>query len=313
MNKVNTLFLGTPLFAAQILERIVRSPLINIVGVVTQEDKPAGREQKIKPSLVKYFAQTRKLPLSQPVNLAGEASQILSVTKPDLIIVASYGQMIPKIMLDYPKYKCINVHGSLLPHLRGAVPVPMAILEGLEETGVTIVLMEEKLDAGPVLSQQKIKIESNDTSETLMNKMAGIGGNLLVFTIEKWTGGSIIPFPQNEKEATYCFRKDITKEKAIINWNDDINKIERSIRAFYPWPVAWTEIDLNGQKKRLKVFRGEISRMDYQNIEIGTIFSIKNQLFIKCTNGTLLISELQLEGKKRGLSSDYLYLASKKF
>lgn len=311
-----TLFLGTGEFAVPILEALLQAEFIEVVGVVTQPDKLAGREQSINIIPVKQFVDrynidntSDSLRLFQPEKLRLEAEQILAETNPELIIVAAYGQMVPQLMLESPKYKCLNLHGSLLPQLRGAVPVPMAILQGLSKTGVTLQQMVKELDAGPLLARTELDLLGVETTETLMDELAALGAKLLINTLPTYFAGQIQPQPQDESQATFCYEADIAKDKAELCMDTPVDVAERMVRAFYPWPVVWTNILVNGQTKRLKIFTAQIS----PGAEVTLVSELRvrragKQLFLDLSDGTLELLELQLEGKKRGSAVDYLFL-----
>lgn len=329
MEKIRTLFLGTSEFAVPILTRLVEMEGFDLVGVVTQPDRAVGRhhsEMQATPVgrwLAGYGFQFAGF---KPERLRDKAEEILEETKPELIIVAAYGQMIPKMMLDYPKYGCLNVHGSLLPKLRGAVPVQMAILNGFEETGVTLQKMVKKLDAGDVIAKSEYRISKSETSESLMQRLAELGADLIEETLPNWIAGEVEVEPQNEAEATYCHQSDISKDKAQILPDTPANLAERMVRAFNPWPVAWGIVDVRGVAKRLKIYEAHnIERKTYDDLKSQMVNS-KSQtdseskvlkitkygmkVFLILPGGALELLEIQLEGKKRAPAQEYLYLVS---
>ena len=248
---VKTLFIGSGTFAVEILKGLLSSAGIELVGVVTQPDKPAGRKKLLSPCPVGQYVTDSHIPVFKPEKLKIDANQILEKTKPELIIVADYGQIIPEVIINYPEFKCLNVHGSLLPDLRGAVPIPMAILKGYKETGVSIPVMTNKMDDGDVVAYQKEAIKSDDTTGSLKERLAVIGAGLLTKTIPEWVSGNIQPQAQDESMAAYTWQKDISKEKAQITPEMSAKQAEKMVRAFYPWPVAWCRIDNNGKKTLL--------------------------------------------------------------
>lgn len=336
-----TLFIGTSDFAVPIIKKLTELNYINLVGVITQPDKPVGRKQILTPPPVKQFLLNNKIKVEtfQPIKLKKDAKKILDKIKPELIIVASYGQFIPKIMLDYPKYKCLNVHISLLPDLRGAVPMPMAILRGYEKTGVSIQIMTEGMDEGDLIGEKEIEIDDKETTETLTKKSSNAGAELLEEILPKWISGQIEPKPQDHNKATYCYQKDIAKENAEIDWNKPAIEIDRMVRAFYPWPIAWfTLTEKNGVNekyigKKVKIYKakcwfqaeqgtdiqkdtpyfhlvkGELNGVT-DNLSISQIFKHNKSLFIQTSNGILELQEIQLEGKNRMSGKDYLFLLS---
>jgi len=271
--KPKIVFIGTPDFAATILEATVRYSLFVVYCVVTAPDKPVGRKQILTPPPVKISAQKYNIPVLQPEILANSKSQITNY-KPDLIIVAAYGQVLPKEILEIPKYGCLNVHPSLLPKYRGPSPIQTTILNGDKETGVTIILMDKKIDHGPIISNSKFKIQNSKfTYEELLKKLANLGAKLLIETIPKWINGEIKPKTQAESKATYT--KILKKEDGKIDWKKSAEEIERQVRAFYPWPGSFTFIKKNNKVIRVKILEAEVSK--------------SNQLIIK---------KVQPEGKK---------------
>lgn len=311
MKKVRVLFIGTSEFGVPSLRQLIESDIFEVVGVVTQPDKPQGRHHsKFIPSPVKQFLidSSSKVQLFQPEKLKQDAENILEQTSPDIIIVASYGQMVPNVMLKEPKFGAVNVHASLLPDLRGAVPMPMAILYGYKDTGVTIQKMVSGLDEGPILAQKTIEIDVHDTTETLEGKLSKQGADLLVDTLNKWVRGEIKPQEQNNDKATYCYQQDISKDKAEIKFNTPIEQAERMIRAFYPWPIAWVQIPVQGNLKRLRIFGSEVTNLQHNKNHMQ-IFREGKNLYLSLKDGSLLLKEIQLEGKQRMSAKDYLFLA----
>jgi len=208
------IFMGTPEFGAIILEGLIKANY-KLVLVITAPDKPVGRKQILTPSPVKVVAQKYKIPILQPEKIQ-EAIAEIRATSPGLVIVAAYGQILPKEILDIPKYGCLNFHPSLLPKYRGPSPIQYAILNGEKKTGVTIMLMNEKMDHGPILAQSALIVEEDETGQSLHNKLANLGARLLMETIPKWQKGMIKPQPQDEKKVT--FTKILSREDGKINW-----------------------------------------------------------------------------------------------
>jgi len=333
MEKIRTLFIGTSDFAVPILQKLTELDFVELVGVVTQPDKSVGRHQReLEPSPVKKWVignaeQKKNVKLFQPEKLRDMAEEILNESKPELIIVASYGQMVPRIMLDQPKFKCLNVHVSLLPDLRGAVPMPMAILKGYKKTGVSIPIMTEKLDDGDLIGQSEIELALNETTESLTIKSSRAGAELLVEVLPKWFAGEIKPEPQDDSKATYCSREDISKEKAQLAKTDSAIEIDRKVRAFYPWPVAWAflrspednkqkngiEADEKFKGKRLKIFKVKILDEQEPGKKNLKLFKDKNRLILRADIGWVEILECQLEGKSRMTGKDAVFLAKDKW
>jgi len=340
--KVKTLFIGTSEFAVPILKKLTELDYIDLIGVITQPDKPVGRKQiitftPIKQSIVQTPSNSplvngEMLKIYQPENLKVEAQSILEETNPELIIVASYGQFIPKVMLDYPKYKCLNIHGSLLPDLRGAVPIPMAILKGYEKTGVTLQIMSEGMDEGEVLGTREQGIGDRETTGTLIGKLSELSVDMLQEILPKWINGELEPQKQDESKATYCYIKDVSKEKAEIDWTKPAEEIERMVRAFDPTPISWCKFQnfkspayakaLAGRQIPKKLLINSCKMVGDQDFDpvtgiqnsdsaVGEIFRNGKQLFVKCGDGKYLeLLSLQLEGKERRGSSEYLFLVN---
>jgi methionyl-tRNA formyltransferase len=261
MNAIKTIFISTSREGVPALRELEKADKYLVEGVITQPDKPVGRSQKLCSTPIKKTALELDIPVYEPDNDADNYRQIIEETKPELIITISFGEMIPKYVIDYPKYKCLNIHYSLLPQLRGAVPVQMAILRGLEKTGVTIAIMEETLDTGPILSKKEIKISPDETTTSLKQKLIPAGTALLMQTLPKWIDGDLTPQPQDPEINDYCYEKDLSKEKAQIRWGEMTPEhIEKMVRAFVPWPVAWT---FTPEGKRLKIFKAELVDMKH--------------------------------------------------
>lgn len=269
------IFLGTPEFGAIILKELCNANLKPVL-VITAPDKPAGRKQILTPSPVKTLAKRYNIQVAQSEKILNLKSLIFNL-KPELIIVAAFGQILPKEILEIPKYGCLNVHPSLLPKYRGPSPIQSFILNGDKKTGVTIILMDEKIDHGQILTNSKFQIPNPKiTYLELHNKLAELGVKLLIETIPKWTRGEIKPRPQNHSKATYT--KILKKQDGKIDWQKPVEYIERQVRAFNPWPGTHTIY--NG--KILKILKAELS------------------------TGRLVIKEVQLEGKKPMSFEDFL-------
>ncbi len=291
------IFIGTPEFAAIILEKLIKSGYFPI-AVVTGPDKPSGRKQILVPSPVKVLAEKNKIPIFQPEKIINLKSEIKNLD-PDLIILAAYGQIIPKDILDIPRYGALNIHPSLLPKYRGPSPIQTTILNGDSKTGVTIILMDEKIDHGPILGQKKIIINKIDSVE-LTKILAELGGDLLIEILPKYLKGEIKPKPQNHSQATYT--KFIKKEDGRINWQKSAEEIERMIRAYYPWPSVFTKI----KNKILKIFKVKILKINHKK-EPGTVFlTEKKELAVACGQDALVLEEVQFEGKKRITAQEFI-------
>ncbi len=298
MNSVRTTFIGTSKEGIPALRELIKCPTFEVTSVITQPDRPVGRKQKMQSTPINETAKEHGIEVYAPDTDKEEYKKVMDIEKPDLIITISYGEIIPEYVIKFPKYKCLNIHYSLLPKLRGAVPVQMAILRGLKDTGVTIQIMEKTLDTGPIIAQEKVPISPNDTTESLKNKLIPIGTELLMDTLHKWINEEIVPVPQNQKIEDYCYESDISKDKAFIKWEDTSpDTIDRMIRAFYPWPIAWTYLP-NG--KRLKIFEGSIKDFRHSK-QPGEMFKKDNLIYIATNNAqkALLLEEVQKEGKKK--------------
>lgn len=294
-------FMGTPDFSVPILNSLIHSEY-EVVLVVTQPDRPKGRKKVITSPPVKIEAEKHGIPVFQPEKIRHEYEQILSY-KPDIIVTAAFGQILPKELLEGPKFGCVNVHASLLPELRGGAPIHYAIMEGKKETGITIMYMAEKLDAGDILTQRSIRIEVNDHVGTMHDKLSIVGAELLMETLPKLFAGEITAVKQDEEKAT--FAANIKREQEEIDWNKANNEIYNHIRGLHPWPVAFTTYA--GQT--MKIWWGEPIDKQYSGTP-GMIVEKEptNEAFIViCGNNKgIRITEIQPAGKKRMSVKDYL-------
>jgi len=303
MQKIRTIFTGTPEFAAYFLKSLLSSDVFEIVGVITQSDKPSGRNQEITVSPVKQLALDNGIKIFQPQKLKEDSGIVeeLSKLSPDLMIVVAYGQIIPKSILEIPKHGSINVHPSLLPKYRGASPVQSAILNGEIKTGVTIMQMDEKMDHGPILAQIEHDLSEDETNYDLHLKLADTSQQFLLDTALKFIKGEIKPIEQDHAQATFC--KTITKEDARIDWSKTAQEIKRKIYAFYPWPGTWTTLE----NKRLKIFPpAEAIETLKPGIKAGQIIIDDGEVFVACGDGFLQIKKIQLEGKKETTAKEFL-------
>lgn len=289
---MKVIFMGTPSFAVQSLSALVEMNY-DVAAVITQPDRPKGRGNKLAFPEVKIKALELGIPVHQPSDIKDIAFlELLSHYQPDVIVVVAYGRILPENVLKLPRYGCINVHGSLLPAYRGAAPIQRAVLEGCKETGVTIMQMDSGMDTGDILLQAQLPITDEDTSGTMFDKLAVLGGELLVKTLEGLRQDIIVPQKQNEEKASYAAR--ILKEDEIIDWNQSAEMISCQIRALTPAPGAYTV--WNGQ--RLKVWKSCINKKETKKVP-GTVVEVgKNSLLIQTGCGCLEILELQPAGKK---------------
>ncbi len=313
MKKFKTLFFGSGDFAVPILEQLLNCEFIDICAVVTQPDKPAGRKQEmlsvpVKELLEKFYP---SVPIYTPTLYRVEQAGIVGTERPELIIVADYGQILPEYTIQYPQYKCLNIHGSVLPDLRGAVPIPLSILNGYKKTGVSILVMTTGLDDGPVIASSERSIEDNDTTATLKRKLAEDGAGLLIETLPGWFSGEIDSIPQDESKVTFADKSLINKDRASFGTNTSVFQVDRMVRAFNPWPIAWCSVVLNNKTKRLKVFSVQVVENLNEMVKYtpGQIIREKNELLLILQDGVLKLKEIQLEGKPLGTGKDYLYLA----
>jgi len=292
------IFAGTPDFAARHLQALINSEH-QIVGVYSQPDRPAGRGKKLKASEVKALALEHDLPVFQPQSLkTDDALEELSSLNADIMIVVAYGLILPKAILDAPRLGCLNVHGSILPRWRGAAPIQRAIWAGDQQTGVTIMQMDEGLDTGDMLHISRCPIDSTETSASLYAKLAELGPDALIDTINRLANGDITPEPQNDADANYA--KKLSKDEANIDWSMDAEQIERNIRAFNPWPVCFTQMRGN----TVKIYQANVVK---QSGAAGTVLaSDKNGIVVACGKHALSISELQPQGKKPMAINDFL-------
>lgn len=283
------IFMGTPDFAVPCLEKLIESGH-EVSAVFTQPDKPVGRKQVLTPPDVKVCALKHGLTVYQPNSMRdGTAMEIIRKVDPDAIIVAAYGKILPKEILNFPRYGCINVHGSLLPKYRGAAPIQWSVINGDPETGVTIMQMNEGIDTGDMLLQRAIPIGIDDTAESMFDKLAQLGGDVLIEALEKLERGELSPEKQDENLATYASMLD--KSISLIDWNKSGTAVHNLVRGLYSWPVAYTL--LHG--KKLKILRTSPCE---KSGEAGKILSL-DPLTVACGEGSVIIHELQLEGKKR--------------
>ena len=281
--------MGSPDFSLPTLRQLAQ--IYQVMGVVTQPDRASGRGRELKAPPVKLLAQELNIPVIQPQKLREpEAMQQLREWNPDLIVVAAFGQILKKDVLDLPKFGCINVHASLLPRWRGAAPINAAVLAGDEETGVTIMKMDVGLDTGPMLSMKRIRIKPDDTAGSLFEALSTLGADLLIETLPVYMDGKIAPEPQPEDGATYA--PMLKKEDGRLDFNQSAIELERRIRAMNPWPGAWFEWNGN----LLKVSRGVVN--EGRGKEVGSRLIVDGRPAVRCADGILILDEVQPPGKK---------------
>lgn len=285
MNKV--IFWGTPDFALPSLQALLAKKIVS--AVVTQADKPAGRNKALAISPVKELAQANNIPVLSPLKLNDEFILELKKYLPATFVVVAYGKIIPQRILDLSEFKSINVHPSKLPILRGPSPIQSALALGLSSTAVTLMQLDEQMDHGPILVQKEIAIEPSDDYPTLSGKLSDLGAKILADNIENYLQGKIRPIPQDEKLATYC--KLLTKEDGQINWDDNAQNIVNKIKAFNPWPGSFCKAD----KLDLKIFSAQLSD---QQLSPGQWQIYQNKLLVGTGSGAIEIIQIQPAGKK---------------
>lgn len=294
---MRTIFMGTPEFAVPTLRALHRGT--DLVLVVSNPDRPSGRGRKLKPTEVKRAAQDLGLPLFQPTSLRRpEVQERLAVLEPDAIVVAAYGKILPPAVLGIPKLGCINVHASLLPAYRGAAPINWAIMNGERETGVTIMLMDEGLDTGPILRKSAIPILDEDTAQTLSDKLADLGANLLVETLQDLAAGAAKPVPQPSEGVSHA--PMLSKADGLVDFHRPARRVFDHIRGTDPWPGAFTFLG----DRRLKLFDPRLTKGSGRP---GEVLGLENDaLVVACARDAVALGQLQLPGKKRMTAGDLL-------
>ena len=297
-------FMGTPDFASGILKALFEAGY-EIAGVVTQPDRPKGRKKELVPSPVKEEALKIGCPILQPLKIRDEeAVKAVLELGADAIVVAAFGQIIPKAILEAPRYGCLNVHASLLPSYRGASPIQTALADGCAETGVTIMQMDEGLDTGDVISQAVVEIATDETGGSLFDKLAAEGAALLIETLKAIEAGTAVRTPQPKESPTpYC--RMLKKEQGRIDWTKPAKEIERLIRAMDPWPSAFTSLD----GKTLKIWKAHVVKEE-ERAGSGDCGRIVRQdrkgIYVRCAEGILCLDEVQMEGRKRLMVSEFV-------
>jgi methionyl-tRNA formyltransferase len=304
-------FAGTPEFAATILAALLDSGH-SLACVYTQPDRPAGRGRKLKASPVKVLTVRHHLPIRQPSSLRGsECADALAAISPDLMVVAAYGLLLPPSILSVPSYGCINVHASLLPRWRGAAPIQRAILAGDEETGVSIMQMDEGLDTGGVLASASLSIGARDTADGLSERLARLGATTLLQTLEGLSYGPLEATPQDNALATLAPR--VEKKEAELNWSLSAVDLERRVRAFNPWPVAFTYLPGGGnpQTRRLRVWQARSCPDRSDPRAPGTVLEAGVEgITVAAGRGALLLTEIQVPGSRVMRATDFLHARS---
>lgn len=321
---INVIFFGTPEFAIPALEALWKlsgsdPDSLALVAVITAPDKPVGRRQILTPPPAKVWAQAHNVPVMQPDRIrAPEWRERILHLHADMGVIAAYGQIIPKEIIEAPRYGVVNVHPSLLPRGRGPSPVQFTILHGDPKTGVSLMLTDKEMDHGPILAQEILPLAGNENAEELTEKLAAGGGALLVKTLPAWLAGRITPQPQHEANATYS--KMLSREDGKIDWSQSAQEIERKVRALYPWPGTYAEMKnekgkmenypfdkLRASNQKLKIIKTRIRSQESRTGEAGEVLADESGVFaVQCGNGHLEILTVQPEGKKEMAGADFL-------
>lgn len=297
MKDLKVIFMGTPDFCVPILKAL--SEKCNVIAVVTQPDKEVGRKKEISYSPIKKTAINLGIKVLQPIKIKEEYKEIVNLD-PDIIITCAYGQIVPEVILNKPKYGCINVHASLLPKLRGGAPIHKAIIYGYDVTGITIMYMDKGMDTGDMISKKEVKIEDNDTAETLHDKLQKISVTLLLETLPKIISGTNKREKQDDNRATYAY--NISRQEEHVDFNRTSREVFNQIRGLNSWPGAYAVLD----DKNIKLWLSKISENHY-DAKPGTIVNLdKNGMEIVTKDGSVLITELQLPGKRKTNIKDFI-------
>ena len=303
MSLLRIIFMGTPELAGVSLQALLRVPEFQVVAVVTQPDQPKGRGLKLQPSPVKEIAVRENLPVLQPERARDEQFiQQLRALQPDLIAVAAYGQILPQSILDLPRFGCLNVHTSLLPKYRGASPIQRAVLNGDPESGVTIMKMDAGMDTGDILTQEKTPILPADNAQTLHDRLAQIGADLLARTIPDYVAGKIQPRPQPKEGVSHAAK--IKKSDGQIDWTQLALDVWNRVRGMTPWPGAFTFLPGQPQPVLLKIWQAEVAPQSGRPGEI--LLADKNGIVVGCGTESLRILTLQREGGRRLTAQEFL-------
>lgn len=297
MKDLKVIFMGTPDFCVPILEELIKE--CNVLAVVTQPDKEVGRKKEIVYSPIKKTALEHNLKVLQPVRIKEDYQDILDLN-PDIIITCAYGQIVPEIILNAPKYGCINVHASLLPKLRGGAPIHKAIINGYEKTGITIMYMDKGMDTGDMISKVEVEITNDDTAETLHDKLQKASVPLLMETLPLIIKGTNKREKQNNDEVTYAY--NVSREEEHVDFNKTSKEIYNQIRGLNSWPGAYSTLE----DKNIKLWLSKINNKTYNELP-GTIVNLdKNGMEVVTKDGSILITELQIPGKKKMNIKDFI-------
>lgn len=295
-------FMGTPDFALFSLRTLVEAGE-NVIGVVTQPDKPRGRGYVLTPPPVKVYAMEQGIPVYQPATLKGEEfASLLEELDPELLVVAAYGKILPKNVLDYPKHGCVNVHGSLLPEYRGAAPMQRAIMEGKKRTGITTMMMDVGLDTGDMLLTGEVEIEENDNFEDIHDKLGAMGAEVLLKTVKEIRRGTLVRIPQNHEAATYAAK--IEKSDCLIDFHRTAQQVHDQIRGLSPIPLAFTHTP---DGKMLKIAASCVLQRTGAFSPAGTVLStLDGRIEVACGEGSVALLSVLPEGKKRMSAADFI-------
>ena len=292
-------FMGTPDFAVNVLQGLIDNNY-DVVGVVSQPDKEVGRKRILTPTPVKEVALKYNIPVFQPVKIRKEFDDILAL-EPDLIVTCAYGQIIPKEILDYPRLGCINVHGSLLPKLRGGAPIHHAIMDGLEETGITIMYMDVSMDSGDIISQRSIPITDSDNVGILWDKLSLLGRDLLLDTLPSIIDGTNDRIKQDESLVTFGY--NVRREEEHLDFNNTSRCVFNHIRGLNPWPSAYAVLD----DQEMKIYDSEILDKDFSTKTCGEIVDVnKDGIVVKTVDGSIVLKTIKPFGKKMMNAKDYV-------
>ena len=297
MKNINVIFMGTPEFCVPILDFLIKD--YNVIAVVTQPDKEVGRKHEIIYSPIKKKALEHNIKVIQPIKIKEEYKEIIDLN-PDIIITCAYGQIIPEVILDFPKYGCINVHASLLPNLRGGAPIHKAIINGYDKTGITIMYMDKTMDTGDMISKVEVNIYDDDTAESLHDRLMKVSVPLLKETLPSIINGTNKRQKQNNSLATYAY--NVSRQEEYVNFNRSSKEIYNQIRGLYSWPGAYGILDGNN----IKLWACKISGDKYDQ-DPGTIINIdKTGIEVTTCDGSVLITELQVPGKRKMNVKDFI-------
>jgi methionyl-tRNA formyltransferase len=297
-------FIGTGEIGRPALQALLRSNEHQLIGVVTQPDKPAGRDQRIQAPPIKREVLPTAIPILQPAKIRDrDAIAQICAWRPEVIVVMAYGQILPKTVLEIPTLACLNLHASILPRHRGAAPIQAALVAGDRETGITVIHMDAGLDTGDILLQKRLEILPNDTGGSLHDRLAELAPSALLEALAKISRPNAPRIPQDPAQATYSPK--LSREAGRVDWNEPAELIERKIRAFNPWPGAFTEIaDEQGRVRHLKIFRAAVR--DHSRDKPGTLLPNDSKLLIAAARGALELEEVQLAGKRRMSAAEFL-------